>query len=258
MTTQFYGLGADDVGLFYKARRPRSRWECVAWLDPAGLHVQRGSSQPVTLAWDDERSVPWRPPTSSSAALPAKTGPEAWWVDAATGTQTVPSIRRGTPTDFRAIRGYAQRWRLSTFVVRRDADILDALCQFLHATPDARPGLSDPSRCTKVVRALAEQNLKGAAASYMRPGHLSRAYVVEVATQVVGSQVRLFRGRRIANEPVPDQADLVAAVIARLPSAAAIDWTNSDVIAGYIQQLLRATPWPFDLLLPTRGGRGAS
>jgi hypothetical protein len=250
MAFQFHGMGADDDGLFYKARQPQNAWDCVAWLTPAGLQVQRGrTGTPTCLAWDDGRSVPWRIPYSgSAAAMPARTGDQVWWIDAQTGTQSTPSIRRGTPTGWRSVRGYTDRWMLSRFLVRRDATVLDALCQYLSRTPAARLGLAGAVRCADVIRALASDNLNGpaAGAAPLRP---SKGYTYEVTVRVVNTRARLFRGRPVAGEPLPTHADVVAEVIASLPPGGPEGWKDRDLIGGYAERLLSAKPWPFSLLI---------
>jgi hypothetical protein len=254
VTAQFYGLGADDLGLFYKARQPRTRWECVAWLDPDGLHVQRGKHDPVTLAWDDERSVPWRTPTHGPAALPTRQGAEVWWVDAPFGTNITPSIRQGTTSGgLGSIRGYNTRWPLSTFMTRRDASVLDALCQYVAITPGARPGLADAARCADVIRALAADNLNspGRTGVPMRP---SKGYVYEVTHGIVNTRARLFCGRPIGHEPLPDRDEVVTAVLAALPPSSPEDWKDPNTIGRFVDQLVGAKPWPFDRLLAQTQG----
>lgn len=254
MTAQFYGLGADELGMFYKRRQPRTRWECVAWLTPDGLQVQRGKRSPVTLAWDDERSVPWRSPTQGPAALPTRQGAGVWWVDAPFGTNIIPSIRQGTTSvGLGSIRGYNNRWPLSTFMTRRDATVLDALCQYVAKTPGARPGLADGPRCTDVIRALAADNLNspGRAGGPMRP---AKGYVYEITSAIVNTRARLFCGRSIAHEPLPDRDEVVAAVQTALPPSSPSDWKDPTTIGRFVDQILGAKPWPFDLLFtPTRG-----
>jgi hypothetical protein len=253
MTARFYGLVADDLGLFYKARQPRTRWECVAWLDPEGLHVQRGRRSPVILAWDDERSVPWQSPTHGPAALPTRQGAEVWWVDAPLSSNLIPSIRQGTATvGLGSIRGSNSRWPLSTFMNRRDASVLDALCQYVAMTPAARPGLADAARCTDLIRALAADNLNGPGRSGVRVGP-SKIYAYQVTRDIVNTRTRIFRGRPIAHEPLPDRDDVVAAALAALPPNSLDDWKDPNTIGHYVDQLLAAKPWPFDhLLTPTQ------
>jgi hypothetical protein len=145
---------------------------------------------------------------------------------------------------------YDRSWQLDSglFLNAAGTEILAALCCYLAVTPDARNGLTDPRRTTSVIGALAARGIRGRARSN-EPLMGPRLDVWNTVQRVLEQRVRRFYGRRVAGDPMPDVADLIADVQARLPRHLPSEWTTTERVRTVVERgFWNIDPWPFELL----------
>lgn len=242
------GLTSTSAGLQFRSSRHLMRWCWQVEVRPDGVRcVRRDRSE--SLAWEDHRRDAY------TAAL-------GWWVQPTfVGSRSYEVARveqlltHSTPANPHFAR-YDRSWQLDSglFLNAAGTEILAALCCYLAVTPDARKGLADPERTTSVIGGLAARRIRGRARS-SEPLMGPRLDVWNTVQRVLEQRVRRFYGRRVAGDPMPDLAHLVAEVQAHLPRHLPSESTTTERVRTVLERSFwNIDPWPFDPLvmpLPT-------
>jgi hypothetical protein len=216
--------------LWYRPPSDRSRRAGLRF-EPGALVVVEPEGTEHALGWDDGE-MPGEQlarPAWSLHALPRGRG--SW----AAFRVTIGS------------GGAARQVRLRSGA-RPPSDELPALCRYLVATPEARPGLADPRRIRGLLTRLAQGHWRRP-----EPPHEPLAGERLDLHLTVEATLDELHWRRIDHRPVfgerrPAADEVVPAVRDALPDETA-PRISDERIRDEVERHLAVGPWPFDALL---------
>lgn len=240
---QHAGLRSDVQGLLWFG----SRWDvprrAQLRFSAQGVRVLRGELPVETLDWEDYRAQ----------TLHEKT----WWIHPRFANANPTTVEIGASDGDRvgALKGQ-RRWKLrdpvlgQIFIANKFmAGVpLKALCEYLAATPDARPGLEDPSRCDRLVKALRSAGLGGAPTEQDRMNVGRKGDAREAIRHAAEAHMRYFQGRPVSGDKLLTAEELTDIALQRFPTWVGTDWRDPAKLRGLVADQLAITPWPFGVL----------
>lgn len=222
------GLTVDERGLRY---RPPGwlKWRPMLRFGPDGLAVVRRSGEATVFVWDGSPGE-WRlfgvqGSRANRAGIRLAVGPKRGPFESGPNDVWLPSTWSTPPLQE-----------------------MPALADFLAATPDARSGLGDIDRVTRLVSELSGRE-------WRRPGPPTEPFMgdpldlyVAVFRALSASNWRRFWGRPVRGEPRPElgaTADRAWSLLAR----AVTERVTREDVEKTVQRHLDVAPWPFDVLV---------
>jgi hypothetical protein len=242
----FYaGFISDDRGLRWVGSRWRPPWRADIRFVSSGIEVISRGELAETLAWEDYGREGGR------------SSDRTWWINPRLMSAGPTTVEVGVqPSSARSGIDGQRRWKLGdpptsqkTASAKRDAGgILQALCQYVVHTPDARQGFDDHSKCARLVDALRAERLRGPA-SQGEPLYIGRKGELRQALDhTAEATMRYFRGRTVEGEPVLTAEELAEATTKRLPSWVEQGTNTTETLRSLAADRLAIKPWPFGLL----------
>jgi hypothetical protein len=220
-----------DDRLFYRPPSARSRRPGLRFEPDALVVVDPDPMAEIQLPWDDgekpgEQLV--RPAWSLHALPRGRGGWAAFRVTIGAGSA-------------------ARQVRLRSGA-RPPAGELPALCRYLVATPEARPGLADPRHTRGLLTRLAQGHWRRPEPPHepLAGERLDLHLTVEATLDELGW--RRIDGRPVFGERRPAVDAVVPAVRAALPDELAPK-ASDERIRDEVERHLAVGPWPFDALL---------
>lgn len=208
-----------------------------------GIRILRHGQTVESLAWDDYRG--------------SQITERTWWIDPrfinANPTTVHIGFRDGADPD--AVAG-KRSWKLRDPAMSQifasskwEAGIvLKALCQYVAATPDARPGLDDPAKCERLVEALRSAGLEGSSHKHDRLFMGRKGEIRQAIDQAAEANMRYFGGRPVSGDRLLTADELAEITLKRLPTWIDAEWKDPERVRALAAEQLAIPPWPFGLL----------